>query len=77
MIVRPKYYFNVDLKEEFLQGRKLNYIARELGVTPTYMSLILRGKQAIDDYVIGCIVMALGYQEKDIKSKKEKYFTLK
>lgn len=77
MIVRPRYYFRKELKNEFLKGMKLNYICEQIGMSYSYLSSVMRGKNAVDDYVITKIMAYIGYTNKEIKELKDKYFVLR
>lgn len=38
------YEFKVEKKDDFLQGKKINYVARQVGMSESYLSNILNGK---------------------------------
>ena len=65
------YHFKVELRDEFLQGRKVKWIATNLlHITPTYLSTILKNK-------LGCSY-GLAYRMALINNEKiDKYFEKK
>lgn len=75
MIRRPKYLFNKDLKKEFLQGRNLKYVADKVGISYSYITSIVQGRNTIDEYLINEIMLAIGYTNKDINNDKYSYFS--
>ena len=77
MIDRPKYFFNRELKDEFLQGMKLNYLCEQVGISYSYLTSIIQGQNAVDKYLIENIMTCIGYNTRDIKDFKDKYFTLR
>lgn len=77
MVSRPRYYFNKELKNEFLQGIKLTYLCEKIGISYSYLASIIQGQNVIDEYMINDIMFCIGYNSKDIKNLKNKYFTLR
>ena len=41
------FIFNVNVKEEYLQGRKMKYLSNIIGITPGYFCNILNGKMTV------------------------------
>lgn len=77
MLVRPKYYFKKELREELLQGRTLVYIAKKLDTSSSYVGYLLKGSAPVDDYVIYSLLKIVGVSEDDMQEKKKYFFTLK
>ena len=59
------YKFKSGKKDEFLQGRKITYVAKNVGITRVYLTDILNGKSECSKLVAFCIVKVL-YPEKEI-----------
>lgn len=77
MVCRPRYFFNKELKNEFLQGIKLTHLCEKIGISYSYLASIMQGHNVIDEYMINDIMICIGYNSKDIKNLKNKYFTLR
>lgn len=63
------YIFNKDKRDEILDGRKINYIAEKIGITPQFLSQILNGKRTCSKTVAYCVVKCL-----DNEKEVEDYF---
>lgn len=73
---RPRYLFKKELKYKFLRGMKLTYIAENVGISYSYMSSIIQGRNVVDDYLINKIMLCIGYTTSEFKKVKKTYFTL-
>lgn len=74
MIRRPRYYFDKTQKKEFVRGQTLVYLCEKIGISYSYLSSIIQGKNVVDDYFIRDIMLGIGYSDKEIKTLKNKYF---
>lgn len=59
------YRFKKELKEDLLQGRKISYVAEEIGITLSHLSQILNGNYTTQKTTAYCIVKCC-QQEKEI-----------
>lgn len=73
---RPRYSFKKELKYEFLRGMKLKYIAENVGISYSYMSSIIQGRNVVDDYLMEKIMLCIGYTISELKNTKKTYFIL-
>lgn len=60
------YNFKNNLKEDFLEGRKIKYVANLLNITPQYLSYILNTRK-------GCS-FGLAYRMALLKNKDVSYY---
>lgn len=52
------YEFKVELKDQLLDGRKITYVANKIGITRSYLNLILNGEKETTKLTAYCIVKA-------------------
>lgn len=74
---RPRYFFKKDMKNEFLRGMKMTYIADKVGISYSYLYSIIQAQNVVDDYLIARIMLCIGYKNTDIKNLKSKFFELR
>lgn len=74
MIRRQKYFFDRTLKKEYLKGRSLRYLSNTIGISYSYITSIIQGRNPIDSYTIGIISNAIGYSEKELDNVIKTYF---
>ena len=60
------YLFKYNLKEELLDGRKINYVAEKIGIARITLTNILNGKQTTTKTTAYCIVKCCN-AEKEIE----------
>ena len=53
------YEFKIEKKDEYLDGRKLGYVAEKVGITREYLTYILKGQKPCTKVVAYCIVKCL------------------
>jgi len=66
------YEFKVELKEELLDGRKINYMCKKIGISRYTLLGILNGKFTTRKLTAYCIVKAF-----DKDAEIDDYFTRK
>lgn len=52
------YEFKVELKDQLLDGRKINYLCKKIGITRPYLTMILNGERSTRKLTAYCIVKA-------------------
>lgn len=55
------YIFDESLKNEFLQGRKIIYIANKLEISPNGLRSVLNGKRSCSKVYAYALLTLLGY----------------
>lgn len=66
------YIFDETLKTEFLQGRKIIYIANKLEISPNGLRSVLNGKRGCSKVYAYALLKWMGYDVEDfIKYFKE------
>lgn len=53
------YRFKIEKREEFLEGRKIGYIAEKVGIAREYMSSILCGSRHCSKLVAFCMIKSI------------------
>lgn len=53
------YRFKIEKREEFLEGRKIGYIAEIVGIAREYMSSILCGSRHCSKLVAFCVTKSI------------------
>lgn len=66
------YLFKSEKKEKFLGGRKINWLARKIGVTYSYLVQVLNGKRTCSVVLASLLMVKLKPNE-----EIEKYFIKK
>lgn len=52
------YEFKAELKEQLLDGRKINYLCQKIGISRSKLNMILNGKSTTRKLTAYCIVKA-------------------
>lgn len=65
------YYLKKDKATEILKKYKSNYIADEIGISPTYISLMLSGKRSCPKRIAYCFTKVI-----NINAEIEDYFDI-
>lgn len=65
------YIFNVSMKNDFLQGRKIIYIANKLEISPNGLRSVLNGKRCCSKVYAYALLKWMGY---DVDNDFIKYF---
>lgn len=67
------YIFDVDKKEQLLEGRKINYVAEKIGITNSFLVSVLNGNKHCTKPIAYCIVKCLqsDMEVEDFFIKKE------
>ncbi len=59
------YHFKIEKKEQFLEGRKIKYVAEIVGIVREYLTDILNNRRGCSKTTAYCIVKAL-HEDKEI-----------
>lgn len=65
------YFFKTKLKDEYLDGRTITYIAKKIGITKHYVTNILNGKKHCSKLVAYVMVKVVN-QEAEINDYFER-----
>ena len=50
------------MKNEFLRGMKMTYIADKVGISYSYLYSIIQAQNVVEDYLIARIMLCIGYK---------------